>query len=119
MRSVVRISRNALASGWVSSRTGWVARPESSKGVDRFHALRKASRRATQTIRSRTGASAARLMIRDVFICRSLWLVLGLMMGVVGEVSAADKNEQRVPTIAVLDFVNRAAGDGHDWLGKG
>ncbi|MCX7423959.1 MAG: hypothetical protein NT013_31130 [Planctomycetia bacterium] len=50
---------------------------------------------------------------------RLIGLSLCLMIGVVCEAFAADKDERPVPSIAVLDFVNRAPGDGHDWLGKG
>ena len=57
--------------------------------------------------------SAARMNLRC--IC----LTLGLIVSGGGVVWAADKNEQTVPAVAVLDFVNRTPGDGHDWLGKG
>ena len=63
------------------------------------------SRNALASGWMRTGVNAARL------IC--------LLVVVVGEASAADKGERPVPSIAVLDFANRAPGDGHDWLGKG
>ena len=86
-----------------------------------MHAQKKAAMRgvtqisrnapASGWVNSRTGASAVRLV----------WLTLSLMLGVVGGASAAEKekDERLVPTIAVLDFVSRAPGDGHDWLGKG
>ncbi len=62
---------------------------------------------------SKTMRSTARMTLRCA------WLALGLTMSPIGAVWAADQNGQTVPAVAVLDFVNRAPGDGHDWLGKG
>lgn len=50
---------------------------------------------------------------------RSVCLALGLAIVLAGRLAAADKVGPKVPSIAVLDFVNRMPGDGHDWLGKG
>ncbi|MBS0206983.1 MAG: hypothetical protein JSS49_29255 [Planctomycetes bacterium] len=53
--------------------------------------------------------------VRSLLRCACLALCLSL--GAVA--SALDKPEKAVPAVAVLDFVNRAPGDGHDWLAKG